>query len=204
MAVFLTLGPITFANFEIPEQINFGGAQSLSVKKLVGGQRVVDAMGRDDADISWSGLFQGATAEFRANYLDGLRVAGAPLPLSWSQHNYSVVIKEFSPVFNRFYWIPYSITCTVVQNLNLPFPVLLPVAYNDAINNQLTEANDLAEVINNPSISSSIAILSDAINNLASIENATASEIATVTGPLTDAINVTNQQIQQLNASVFG
>lgn len=203
MAVFLTLGPVTFANFEIPEGINFAGSQSLSVKKLIGGQRVIDAMGRDDDDITWSGLFQGSTANFRAQYLDNLRVQGAPLPLTWSTYNFSVLIKDFKPVFNRFYWIPYTITCTVIQDLNKPFPVLLPVAYNDAINNAMTEANDIAAELANPSITASLALLSEALNNVASIQNASSSVIATVTGPLDSAIQTTQQQITQLTSSTF-
>lgn len=203
MPVFLTLGDVTFQNFEIPGAINFGGEQMLSVKKLVGGERIIDAMGRDDSDISWNALFQGSTANFRAAYLDGLRVKGKPLPLTWSQYNFIVLIKKFEPVFIRYYWLEYSITCTVIQDLNKPFPLLLPVAYDDAIQNALTEANDLAAVIANPSIISSLAILSESINAVASIENATASTITTITGPLDSAINVTSEQISELSAGIF-
>lgn len=203
MPVFLTLGPITFANFEIPEDINFGGLQMLSNKKMVGGQRQVDAMGRDDDEISWSGIFQGVEATFRASFLNGLRIKGQPLPLTWSQFNYLVLIKDCKLRFKRFYWIEYTITCTVIQDLNNPFPILLPVSYNDAIDNALTEANDLAFLIANPSITSSMALLSASINNLASIENATSSAITTVTGPLDSAINVTNQQISSLSGGTF-
>lgn len=203
MAVFLTLGPITFANFEIPEGINFGGSQMLSVKKLVGGQRQIDAMGRDDDDISWRAIFQGGEANFRASFLDGLRIKGQPLPLTWSQYNYLVLIKSCRLTFRRFYWLEYDITCTVVQDLNSPFPILLPVSYDDAIDNALTEANDLAFLIANPSITSSMALLSASINDLASIENATASAVATVTGPLDSTINTVNQQISSLSGSTF-
>ena len=203
MPVFLTLGQVTFQNFEIPEMINFGGSQSMSVKKLIGGQRQIDAMGRDDDDISWSGLFQGSTANFRAAFLDGMRVNGAAIPLTFSQYNFLVVIKDFKPVFKRFYWIEYSITCTIFQDLNKPFPLLLPVAYDDAIGNALTEANDIAFVIANPSITSALALLSEAINSVSSIQNASASVIATITGPLNSAIDVTNQQIASLSAGTF-
>lgn len=203
MAVFLTLGEVTFANFEIPPVINFGGQQMLSTKKLIGGERVVDAMGRDDADITWDGLFQGSTANFRAAFLDGMRVKGAPLPLTFSQYNFLVVIKEFEAKFIRSYWLEYKITCTVVQDLNKPFPLLLPVAYNDAINNLMTEANDIAFVLQNPGITSSLALLSEAINSVASIENASASVLTTITGPLNSAIDTTSSAISSLSASIF-
>jgi hypothetical protein len=190
MTTFLTLGPVTFANFEVPERINFGGAQALSVKQLVGGARIIDAMGRIDNDISWSGLFFGSTAMYRAQYLDTLRTQGAPLPLTFANFNYSVVIKEFSCSFERTYQMPYRITCTVIQDLNKPISMLLPVGYNDAINNIMTEANDLALLIANPSISSAMALLSAAIQAIPSIQNASR----------TDLIPVVNQLVLTQNA----
>jgi len=196
MPVFLTLGPVTFANYEIPPSINFGGAQALSVKQLVGGMRVVDAMGRIDDDITWSGLFFGSTATFRARYLDYLRVQGNPMPLTWSQFNYQVVIKDFKCNFERTYQLSYTITVQVIQDLNKPFPTLLPVGYNDAISNLLVEANDLANAIANPSISNDLAILSAAINALPSVVDASQAQIAdlladiaTTQGAVTAAIN---------------
>jgi len=203
MAVFLTLGEVTFQNFEIPEQINFGGSQMLSVQKLIGGQRQIDGMGRDDDDITWSGLLQGAFASFRASFLDGMRVSGKAVPLFWSQFNYMVVIKEFKAVFRRFYWIDYTITCTVVQDLNKPFTILLPNAYNDIINNAMAEANDLALVIKNPGISSSIALLSETINSIASLENATASVLAGIAGPLASALDATKNAISSTSSGLF-
>lgn len=186
--VFLTLGPFTFANYEVPSSINFGGEQSLSDKKLVGGKRSIDAMGRVDDDITWSGMFRGSTATFRARFLDGLRTKGDQLALTWSQFNYNVVIKSFRCSFNAFYEIPYTITVSVIQDLNKPFPVLLPVAYNDAISAAMVEARDLAATIADPSISSALALLSVTINAIPSISNATSSVLATITGPLNSAI----------------
>jgi len=77
----LILGGFTFIDYAIPEEVPQGGEHHLVVHKLIGGNRVIDAMGPDDADISWSGRFQGPTATPKANALDPLRRAGAQLPL---------------------------------------------------------------------------------------------------------------------------
>lgn len=193
--IFLTLGDVTFANFEVPTTINFGGEQSLSDKKLVGGRRAIDSMGRIDDDITWSGMFRGSTATFRARYLDNIRAEGKAIELKWSQFNYKVVVKSFRFQFNRFYEIPYTVVVSVVQDLNKPFPVLLPVALNDAISGLITEAQDLAATIADPSISSSIALLSVTINAIPSISNATSSVLATITGPLNSAISTVSNYI---------
>lgn len=199
--VFLTLGSVTFANFEVPSSINFGGDQALSDKKLVGGRRSIDAMGRVDDDISWSGMFRGSTATFRARFLDGLRVKGDQVSLTWSQFNYNVVIKSFKCSFNAFYEIPYSITVAVIQDLNKPFPILLPVAYNDAISAAMVEARDLAATIKDGSISAAIALLSVTINAIPSIANASSSVLATITGPLNSSILAVNNYIDSLGGS---
>ncbi|MFI4954874.1 MAG: hypothetical protein ACHP9Y_03065 [Gammaproteobacteria bacterium] len=203
MAVFLSLGSVTFANFEIPTQINGGGAQGISVKQLIGGQRVVDALGRIDDDIEWNGLLFGPTAQFRSEFLDGMRVAGLPQLLTYSGYNYSVVIKHYHWSFERFYQIKYSISCTVVQDLNQPINVLVPVAYNDAIINLLTEANDLAFQAANPSVISAMAILSDTINNLASISGASNAELAVVAQQIAVASQAVNDAIVIANGEIF-
>lgn len=116
MTTQLVLGPVAFGGFEIPERINFGGAQRLAVHRLPGGARVIDAMGRDDAEIAWSGFFAGPDGAMRARLLDMLRTTGAVLPLTWDSFLYSVVIARFDAQFAAPWWIPYRITCTVLQD----------------------------------------------------------------------------------------
>jgi hypothetical protein len=87
----LVLGPVLFADFEVPERIGFGGRQQLVIHQLPGGGRVIDALGRDDADISWSGFFSGEDAADRARVVDTLRAQGQPLPLIWDAFYYTVL-----------------------------------------------------------------------------------------------------------------
>lgn len=201
--VFLRLGTVTFANFEIPEKINFGGSQALSVKQLVGGKRIVDAMGRVDDDITWSGIMFESTATQRAQFLDAMRVAGAPLTLTWGQFNYLVVIKSFRASFERTYQIPYEITCVVIQDLNKPFPFLVPVLYNDAILNLLTEAQDLAGVIANPSVSNAMTLVTAAIQEVPNFNTASSAQVASVLVALGPAISTVNSVIATTNSSIF-
>ena len=114
--VVLVLGPVAFAAFEIPERIVFGGAQRLAVHKLPGGLRVIDALGRDDRELTWSGFFAGPDATGRARLLDVLRAQGAVLPLTWDVFFYSVVIASFDAEYRHGWWIPYRLTCTVLSD----------------------------------------------------------------------------------------
>ena len=110
------LGSIVFTDLEIPERVPFGGDQALAVHKLIGGVRVVDAMGPDDMDLSWSGRFQGPLATLRARQLDALRASGAEVPLTFGAFTYLVVVKHAALNFERFYQIPYSVTCLPVAS----------------------------------------------------------------------------------------
>jgi hypothetical protein len=112
----LLLGPVQFEAFELPGQIRFGGSQRLAVHQLPGGARVIDAMGRDDAEIVWRGAFSGADAVERARLLDLLRVAGNPLSLTWDGFCYTVLIARFEADYARPNWIPYSIACIVLRD----------------------------------------------------------------------------------------
>ncbi len=116
MADFLLLGPVTFRSFELPPRIGFGGAQRLTVHRLPGGARVIDAMGPDDAAIAWSGAFSGSDAADRARALDVLRADGQPLSLAWDAFAYLVVIAQFEASYERPNWVPYRIACTVLAD----------------------------------------------------------------------------------------
>lgn len=97
--------------------ISFGGSQILAVHRLPGGGRVVDALGGSDADLRWRGVLRGSAAYELAQELDSLRVAGAPVSLSWGQAAYTVLIAELDLEFDCPWWIPYSIRCTVANAL---------------------------------------------------------------------------------------
>ena len=112
--IILTLGGVPFQDFEVPEQIRFGGAQRLAVHALIGGGRVVDALGDDAGEISFSGVFAGNDASARAQTLDAACALGATIPLVWDGFYYSVIIAEFAASYTKPWWIPFALRCAVV------------------------------------------------------------------------------------------
>ena len=112
----LLLGPVLFQDFEVPDCITWGGAHRLAVHRLPGGERVIDALGRDDASICWSGVFTGADASVRARAVDVLRAGGGVWPLTWNTFFYFVVVAGFAASYERENWIPYRIVCTVLRD----------------------------------------------------------------------------------------
>lgn len=114
MAATPTLGPVAFSGFEVPERIDIGGRQRLTVHTLPGGGRVVDAMGPDDAPIRWSGVFSGQNAAGRVRTLERLRRSGVQLLLAWDEWRYSVIIQGFQAEVTSSWWIPYRIELCVL------------------------------------------------------------------------------------------
>jgi hypothetical protein len=114
--VILTLGGVAFQDMEVPEKILFGGRQNVVVRQLIGGGRVVEALGLDDGKISFSGIFSGGDAVSRAQMLDAARALGASLPLVWDGFFYTVIIEEFCAEYYKTNLIPFAVTCVVVSD----------------------------------------------------------------------------------------
>jgi hypothetical protein len=173
----LTLGNFTFEHAEIPSYVNFGGEQMLSVHQLIGGKRIIDSLGASDSTISWSGLFTGIDALNRSQYIDTLRKNGGQLPLTYDNFSYIVMIKSFDAKYMRGYWIPYTITLEVVADLTTPVVVALPAGYLDTIFNLIAAALDIALLVENPSISSALALLNTALVGIPDLLAATSAQI---------------------------
>jgi hypothetical protein len=201
MPVVLTLGPITFADFEIPEDMPFGGKQMLVTRKLVGGDRVIDAMGRDDGDKKWSGRFRGANAETRGRQLDFLRIQGQQLVLSWSTFRYLVVIDSFDGNFKQPFEVPYSINCVVLQDLSSPVPAPQPDV-DSSIFGDINGAGTLAGSINLPPVVSAVASVASTANAVAKFVGASPSQVAGVQSSIQTALGVVNSQQVVQNGAV--
>lgn len=194
----LQLGDFVFAAYEIPESINFGGAQKLVAHKLPGGKRVVQSMGRDDAPLAWSGLFTGQNATARAKYLDYLRAAGKPLTLTWSSFKYSVVIEDFNAKYEREWQIPYSISCMVVADLASPVKQPVESGYEKAIWGDNDTAQALGAQIGDGPLSSLLSMMDSAIKGVSSFANLATSTMNSILGPVAAVMG----RVQQLQASV--
>ena len=180
----LTLGDFAFSRAEVPEKIAIGGSQHLVQHDLVGGARIVDAMGRNDVPLEWSGLFLGSSALDRARYLDRLRVVGNPLELIWDQLAYTVVIDSFTADFERYYQLPYRIRCVVVQDRTSPVTAIVSAGIDDAISGDMATVDGLGSLIGDGPLSTAIGALDTAIKAVSSFATATQGMINSVLVPL--------------------
>lgn len=176
-------GDFAFTGYEVPEKIPFGGEQQLAVHELVGGVRVVDAMGRSDGPLEWSGIFVGSQALLRARTLDAMRTDGLPLGLTWSELAYTVVIKSFRADYERHYQIPYLINCTVVRD-RTSSGAGAQVSVDDTIRSDMATAATLGTQVGDSKLAGLLGTLGGAINSVSSFAKATQSTINGVLGPV--------------------
>lgn len=183
-ATTLNLGAFQFGSLEVPAEIEFGGAQRLAVHELIGGTRVIDAMGRSDRPLGWSGMMLGVGAMDRALYLDGLRIGGQVQDLSWGQLRYKVIVREFSATYQRAYQIPYRIVCEVVQDLTTPVTAPGSTPIDQAMSDDTSAAQALSDSIADTSLSGLMTTLNTAISAVSSFAQAAQSTINSVLQPL--------------------
>lgn len=137
----LILGGIIFENYDMspPTRIPFGGQQAMIVHKLPGGTRVIDTLGPDEDDITWSGFFFCNNALQQCQRLDAMRASGQVVTLTFAGMTRRVVVKRFKPNIRRYpHWVEYEISCTVAF---LPsYAATAPVAIGVLISSDLLTA----------------------------------------------------------------
>ena len=197
----MTLGDFTFQAQEIPEVIPFGLEQRMSVKKLVGGKRVIDAIGVDPIPLRWSGRFFGPNSLERARRLKAFCEAGLPLDLTWGVIVYSVVVKSFVGDY-RFNEIPYTIECEVLEDRGTTPPQDATPGINGLFNADLAAAQIQAAQVNQPVLNSSMATLSAAASAVPDFSIASLAQLAPVQSALAGAQTAVST-LQATNDSVL-
>ena len=183
MTTTLALGQFVFKDFQIPESIGFGGEQKLSVKRLVGGAKVVDSLGYDPSAPAWSGVFFGNNAMNDATTLKAMMQGGKSYPLDWDALSYTVVIQSLKLDFRKPFYIPYSIVCEVVTDKSQQVDYR-ELGVNGAIMEDAGTASDLVDQISSPPLTLSMASLTTAIGKVSDFAKATQSTVNSVLAPL--------------------
>lgn len=194
------LDDVTFQDFEVPDHINFGGQQMLKVHKLLGGKRVIDAMGSDDDPMEWSGRFRGSDAVSRANTLDAKRRAGKPLNLSWGELSFTVVIAHFAAIYENPFEVPYKITVEVVEEQPLQEdPGIDEMALGDQ-----ADADAAVSEIGDAGLTTDMGSLDTAMGGIGSFETATPSAISSVIDTVSTVQSRVTSMIEGAEANIAG
>ena len=116
----IVLGNIVLVGHEVPSRITVGGAHAVTIHRLPGGGRVIDAMGADDGAISWSGYFTGPFAAIRARMVDRLRKTGEIVGVSFGDYVFNVVVVHFEyDLQDRGALLSYRLRMEILPDISL-------------------------------------------------------------------------------------
>lgn len=92
----VVLGDLILSGAEVPDELVMGGRQLLVIHRLLGGGRVIDAVGNDPARLVLTGRFLGPLATLRARRVEAMREASRALSFSVADLSARVWIAEFT------------------------------------------------------------------------------------------------------------
>lgn len=191
---------IEFADFELPQVMQFGGEQLLEVHQLMGGRRIIDALGPSDAPLSWSGVFLTSSGLKRARFCDTLRRTGEQCTLTWDEFSYTGVVSKFEADYTRAgLYVPYKITLTVAEDQTGLITALPTASVSSQIAGDMADAASLTSTIGDSTltglmgtvqstVSSALAAVAPVANGLVSIANTGTALAASVTSTINSAI----------------
>ena len=178
---------ITLQDVELPQAVAWGGEQAMAVHQLIGGNRVIDALGAKPAPITWDGILFGQTAVERARYLDTVRQGGGAVVLTWDEFVYVGVVSRFAANYLQPWHVRYSITIEVMRDAasaqtSAPKESLLTL-----LNNDTAQASCLGDLIGDPTLSTLLSAVSSAVQTLNGAVEAVTAPIAQATACMQQA-----------------
>lgn len=198
----LILGGFEFLDFEVPEKLSFPGKQKTVIHQMIGGVRTVDVLGVEYDPLSWSGIITGSQTDDRVRELERMRDAGQPVTLTLDGYSFTVVITEFTPIYEFVYRRPYNIEVAVVTRNDSPTKIdALTGALDALVNSDVGTALGLSSIIDVASVTSAVATVQSAVKNVQDIAHATVSTVQTIVRPIIAAQVMVQQTIGQLESA---
>lgn len=187
MKTTVSLGGFVFEDFEVPEEMNFGGAQELKVHRFVGGRKKIDSMGADEDPVEWRGRFRGPQAMTRARALDAMRKAGKAHRLTWGELAFTVKIARFAADYQNAREIPYRIVCEVETDDASPITTGGQIGATQMIGGDFRDAFAAASGIGSRELTGRLGGIRDAISKVQDFGTASRETLNSVLRPIISA-----------------
>lgn len=197
------LGTFAFKDVETPETLQFGGSQILAVHKLVGGKKIINAMGPDPEPLTWTGWHIGPDAMERAMYLDQLRAQGTELDFNCGELSFRVVIESYTYTMRRRFEFQYRIKLEVVEANNLKRPASLSDAVSDLLDKDGAEASRLATALDNTGITTAVNAVRSAVASVTDFAKATTAQVSAILEPIRQARALVQAGMASANSILY-
>lgn len=111
-----SIGTVDFSLEEAPDELSIPISQNLAVKDLIGGKRIIQALGTVWKPLKWEGYFFGANAQYRARVLSRMMAEASVQRLTYLSYALDVVIEDFVAVYQHQNQCKYEITVQVLAD----------------------------------------------------------------------------------------
>jgi len=186
----LTLGSVTFQEWEVPNKIEHGSKQRLSANKNIGGQRNVNAMGADPKNIKWAGRLWGPDATSRRDQLQSMCDGGQQVSLMFSTKYYMVVVEDVSFSHELDFMILYEIDCYVVSDMLSGAGAVSSIVQNltSVTGADVSSINAILPTVQTASVVSTVTTAVNNVSNAGDLDTADITVLSSLIGPLQTAI----------------
>ncbi len=197
-------GPFVFLGAEVPEHIATGGRHMLSVHRLIGGKRIVNALGPDESAIAFSGIFA-YEGTARSDFLDSLRQRGDVCTLTWDNRRYLVIVAQYQSVYHKPYLLEYSIGLLVVSNEMALVDAVPPVTPTQQLRADLNTVSARAGCLGNSTLAGIASSVSSAMDSMEAALRPMANglkAVSTVVGDMAQCADQVANAIETATAAV--
>lgn len=204
MTITLTLetpaGPFVFTDSEVPAHIASGGTQALSKDRLIGGRKIVHALGPDESDISFSGIFayQGTA---RSDFLDSVRRRGDVCTLTWDNRRMLVVIAQYTPDYHKPYLVGYSITFCVISNETGLLDSVPAVTPAQQLKSDMATLNQKSACLANPVLAGIAGTVNTALASMQAVAQPIAGGLQPISSVIGSAAQCADQIANQIETA---
>lgn len=135
------LGNVVFSVDEAPDELPIAITQALRVSDLIGGKRVIQAMGTVWKPLKWEGYFFGINSQYRARLLSRMMAEATVQRLTYLSYALDVVIEEFTANYQHEYEIKYEIMVQVLNDASGVVSYANPLSVDAQITQAVTRAS---------------------------------------------------------------
>ena len=181
---------LTFPGLAQPQALDIANTQQLAVHDLIGGGRVVEALGRKMTPVSWEGVLLGAPMAFDTGLaLQALAASGGSTLLTWERFRLRGLISALSLSCESPFRISYKITFTPSDDLSEPLSAQGQTPSAVGITSAFQAVQALASSLGDAQLGAQLERSVQSLTQIASLTGASQGQILTVLQPASQALS---------------
>ena len=175
---------LTFPDLAQPNALEMANTQQLAVHDLIGGGRVIEALGRRMTPVSWEGVFLGVPMAFETGLaLQALASSGGSALLTWERFRFRGLISALSLSCESTFRISYKVTFMPSDDLSEPLSAQGQIPSLGGIASALQAVQTLATSLGDLQLEAQLERAVQSLAQMSSLTGASQGQILTILQP---------------------